>query len=784
MFDDIKKIAVIGANKEGLSLLPLLLADKKSCVTLIADSNPDAMLFKLNELGYRLSSNLNIRTTTDLGSLKDIAGLDIIINTLQDQATETFLESAEFKDVEKLGALSTRLLWAVRAGEPASGTEPNLATEQFTLLGSLREIVDAVRLTIDRKELLSVVLKLATESTRAERGSIMLIAQDEGTLRVEIAKGMDEEVVRKIRVPLGEGISGKVALEGKPALVSGKAKSENYARLMERSDVKSAMCVPLIVNGAVIGVINVSSSESKHVFTNEDLRFLTSMASLAAEVIQRSNEYERLRIDAAKFTFWRDVDSIMSSSVPIDTRLNTVARKLVEFVDGLTCFIYIYNEDRNRLFLKAASIRDSRSICALSLHPNEGIEGYAISSMKETFLVDRTAEGSTKRIYFSLPMISHGALVGTLNGHVISAQGLSKYQELFLKDIVGLIADSVYDHKKAESEKMRSRKIFAVDETGLEMITGKDPGRLATIIVTTPAAILGAEGSVLRIRTEGSAKYQAIATFGLDDKHMREYLLPFEHDTVMEVLRKQGVVAREFSEEGSPYIRSVLSAPLRVGTDIMGVLTLFNKTSDESFYPCGFSKSDAETLARFVVYAEKSLVNILAKHSVTVEKEHEKEETTLSLFEKKVEIEINRAMRTDRRLTLATIAFVWMQDAVALRKAGFESRFVAYVRKKARTFDVAVRLNKETLAFLFLDTEYNIARLLQSVAEFIITDPALNSLFNEGKVEIWYGGASFPRDGKKFTEIYAKAVTRQKFDLNKDYEAEFNPLATPPSTPA
>lgn len=774
MPDGIKKIAVIGANKEGLTLLPLLLADKKSSVVLIADSNTDAMLFKLKELGYRLSSALGIMTTTDLNEIKRIDGLDIIVNALQDQATESFLEAPEFKNVEKLGTLSTRLLWSVRAGEPATGAELDRDSEQSTLLGSLREIVDAVRLTIDRKELLSVILKLATESTRAERGSIMLLSPEEGMLRVEIAKGMDEEVVRKIRVPLGEGISGKVALDGKPVLVSGKAKGVDYSRLMERSDVKSSMCVPLVVNGEVIGVINVSSSESQHVFTNDDLRFMTSMAGLAAEVIQRSNEYERLRIDAAKFIFWKEVDSIMSSSVPLDVRLNTVAKKLVEFVAGLTCFIYIFDEDRNRLFLKAASIRDSRSIGGVSLRPGEGMEGNAITSRKEVFLVDRTDDNNIKHIYFSLPMISHGTLVGTLNGQIISAQGLSKYHELFLKDITALIGGCVYENKKAENEKMRSRKMFAVDEAGLEMISGKDARRLAIIIATTPAAILGAEGALLRIRHGGSSRYQTAAAFGLDDKHVREYFMPIERETVMEVMRKKDTVAREFSEEGSPYIRSVLSVPLRAGGEISGVLTLFNKSGDDSFYPCGFSKSDVATLARFVVYAEKSLVNILAGH--TPEAEAEKAQSTLSLFAKKVDMEISRAIRTDRHLTLATVSFIWLKDAVTVadKRPGYESTFLSYVRKKARNFDVAIRLDKETFAFLFLDAEYNIARLLQSVTEFIVTETAFAKLFNDGKVEIRYGGASFPKDGKNFAEIFNKAAQRQKFDINRDYEDEFN----------
>src|SRR4030067_720582 len=98
---------------------------------------------------------------------------------------------------------------------------------------------------------------------------------------------------------MGEGISGRVAATGKALLISGKARTEEFARPMERSDVKSAMCVPLVVSGEIIGVINVSSSESTHVFTNEDLNFLTSLAALAAEAIHRSHQYATLRAEPA-----------------------------------------------------------------------------------------------------------------------------------------------------------------------------------------------------------------------------------------------------------------------------------------------------------------------------------------------------------------------------------------------------------------------------------------------------------------------------------------------------
>ncbi|MDO8426806.1 MAG: GAF domain-containing protein [Deltaproteobacteria bacterium] len=767
---EIKNIAIIGANKEGLKLLPTLIADKKSRICLIADSNRDAMLFKLNELGYRLAKSLDIRITTDLNEVKKIPNLDIIINALQDSTAEKFLESPEFRDIEKLGPLSTRLIWGVRAAAPTTGDRSH---EQMTLLTSLREIVDAVRLTIDRKELLSVILKLATESTRAERGSIMLTSCDEGMLRVEIAKGMDEEVIRKIRVPIGEGVSGKVAKDGKPLLISGKAKGEEFARPMERSDVKSAMCVPLVVNGEIIGVINVSSYESTHVFTNEDLNFLTSLAGLAAEVIHRSNEYERLRVNSAKFTFWKEVDSIMSSSTPMDKRLNTVAKRLVEIIPGLTCFIYIFDEDRGRLFLKASSIRDSKGIGLLSLRAGEGMEGNSIESMKDLFLVDRAEEGNTKRVYLTLPMISHKLLVGTLNGQVISSQGLSKYHESFLKDIRTLLAESVYKHRQSEKETLKACKMFAVDEAGLEMITMKDPKRLVTIIATTPAAILGAEGSLLRIKQAGSKRFATAATFGLDDKSIREFFLPIEKETVMEVLRKKEAVVREFSEEASPYIRSILSRPLLVNDSVAGVLSLFNKTGEVSVYPCGFSKTDSDILARFSVYAEKALSNMAGSTAVEEKAERiEISQSPLSLFEQRVEQELNRARRFDKHLVLATVRIAGLKD-FAGNRADFESRLINHIRKKTRNFDVVVRLNEETFGFLFLDTNEKVVRLLGSITEVVANDVSFHKALAEGRADILYGYAMFPREGDSFAELFSKASNRVKLDLSKTYDPEF-----------
>ena len=774
MLHDTKNVAIIGASKDGLSLLPVLLADKKTRVRMIADQNPDAMIFKLSQLGLGLAKRLDIKLTTDLNDIKKIEDLDVIINVIQDGASEKFLESHDLKDVEKLGPLSARLIWGV-SGEGGQGLPgEGGARDSRSLLGSLHEIVDAVRLTVDRKELLSVVLKLATESTRAERGSIMLISREDGQLRMEIGKGMDEEVVRKVRVPLGVGISGKVAKDGKPLLISGKAtdkKDENFAKARDRTDVKSAMCVPLIVQNEIIGVINVSSSESSLVFTEKDLTFLMSLAGLAAEVIQRSNEYEKLRVDAAKFTFWKEADAALSSRMPLDKGLNIVAKKLAQIVPGLTCFIYIYDEDFGRFLLKASSIKDTKGLGAFSLRPGEGIEGASLDVMKDVILVDRTEEGSIKRLYLSLPMVSGGHHVGAISGHIVSARGLSIHHESFLKEIRTLIADSVFKYKQSEKEKMTSREMFAVDESGLEMLSMSDPGRLLTIMAATPAAIIGAEGALLRIKHVETGRYQPLANYGLDDTIIKNAFIPLEKETVLEVLRRKEPVTREFSEETSPYVRSILSLPLNVDGRIHGVLTLFNKTAEGVFYPSVFSKSDLDVLLRFAVYAESGLTRICkgASKEAAVAGAGP---TPLELFRKRAEEEVARARRFDKGFVLATIRIAGQTGPVFTSSEEFEHRLSALFRKKTRNFDVVVKLDAETYGFLLLDTNEKVTRPLDAIIEVVSTDAVFHDAVADGSLDILYGFALFPRDGATFKELFDYASKRERLNLSKAYDSE------------
>lgn len=94
-------------------------------------------------------------------------------------------------------------------------------------------------------------------------------------------------------IPLGRGISGGVAVSGKPVMVGDVTRDSDYLMVDER--VRSEMCVPLRINGEIIGVLD-TENHKPHAFTQTDLQLLEALAgqvSLSLERIRLLADTER-----------------------------------------------------------------------------------------------------------------------------------------------------------------------------------------------------------------------------------------------------------------------------------------------------------------------------------------------------------------------------------------------------------------------------------------------------------------------------------------------------------
>lgn len=156
---------------------------------------------------------------------------------------------------------------------------------------ALHAIATAGMETSNEDEFLQQAARVVGKSLFSENFGILLIDHDRKVLEHKAYHQTGNFPTPAI--PLGRGISGGVALSGKTVMVGDVTRDPDYLLVDER--VRSEMCVPLRINGEIIGVLD-TENHKRHAFTQADLQLLEALAgqiSLSLERIRLLADTER-----------------------------------------------------------------------------------------------------------------------------------------------------------------------------------------------------------------------------------------------------------------------------------------------------------------------------------------------------------------------------------------------------------------------------------------------------------------------------------------------------------
>jgi len=181
----------------------------------------------------------------------------------------------------------------------AEGEIEKHAEDLENLLSSLLGIHEFGMATSGVVEIGRLAKLIVTNATRllgTEMGSLMLVNEDTNMLEIVAARGLSEEVVKSIRIPIGQGVAGKVAKEGEPILCEDIERDNRFSgESNEEYTSKSFVSIPLRVRNKVIGVLNVNNKKSRERFDEKDLWLLTVLADQSAMSIENSELYKHMQ---------------------------------------------------------------------------------------------------------------------------------------------------------------------------------------------------------------------------------------------------------------------------------------------------------------------------------------------------------------------------------------------------------------------------------------------------------------------------------------------------------
>jgi serine phosphatase RsbU (regulator of sigma subunit)/anti-sigma regulatory factor (Ser/Thr protein kinase) len=169
------------------------------------------------------------------------------------------------------------------AAEPATGEEALVRLEE------VERVTDATLAYLDLDDLLAELLTRVTDILKADTAAVLLVEDDGRTLAARAAKGLEEEVERGFRLPVGRGFAGRVAATREPVVIPDLDNSPVTVvnPLMREKNVKSLLGVPLIVEGNVTGVLHVGSLTMRD-WAGRDVQLLRLVADRVALSIERS----------------------------------------------------------------------------------------------------------------------------------------------------------------------------------------------------------------------------------------------------------------------------------------------------------------------------------------------------------------------------------------------------------------------------------------------------------------------------------------------------------------
>ncbi len=174
--------------------------------------------------------------------------------------------------------------------------EAQLAADLRAALGT-STAATALTAPVALSQLLHMIVNTAAHVLAARGGSLLLVDEARQELTFEVSTADDLSTLQHIRIPLGQGIAGLVAVTGQPMAVEDAQQDPRHAAeiaAMTGYHPRSLLCVPLPYNDSVIGVLELLDKEGAEGFDANDLHALSLFARQAAVAIELSRTHRNL----------------------------------------------------------------------------------------------------------------------------------------------------------------------------------------------------------------------------------------------------------------------------------------------------------------------------------------------------------------------------------------------------------------------------------------------------------------------------------------------------------
>jgi GAF domain-containing protein len=208
----------------------------------------------------------------------------------------------------------------------------------------LQRIISTVASSLELEEVLQAVVNLLSDASGVHACFVYLVEDDGRRLVLRAAGDPYAHLVGEIALERGEGLAWWALEHGEPAFIRDNLLADprvKYVPELEEERFQSLISVPILGREAEpIGVISMHT-EAPREFTDDEVEFVVSSASLVARAIENARLYEETRRRVAELEGLTELAEAIVQAETLEQLLPEVASRARKLLQAESCHLYL-----------------------------------------------------------------------------------------------------------------------------------------------------------------------------------------------------------------------------------------------------------------------------------------------------------------------------------------------------------------------------------------------------------------------------------------------------------
>lgn len=752
------KIAIVGAEREGLEILSILRQEKSLSVSMLLDPEKRALGFRLEEYGYTYSDDLRLRLTHRMRDLAAFQDLSMVIDAYPDRYHKD-LYDLDIYPAEVINGSAARFIWELKSIKDAESRRPIIDGRIKGVIEAINHGLRSIPQAMAIDEHGALLLRTSFLGTHATAAQLTLLEKGEPYKIIkDINAGADLLIKRVFSRPyIREREEAdkiiRYVVENRRPWEGGMGVVKGWGGLS---------AVPVIEESDLLGILWLFYPSPALDLVRDDFTFISFLLPLFGRALKGAMDSESSRLASVEEALSDEPLNIIESEKPIGSKLKEINQTLHRLLKAEDSHIYIKDPATGDLVLQATTYKYPFLLGKVCLKKGQGILGEVLEQetplvLMETAIGDsrfekRFARSEDTIALLYLPLVVKDKGVGIIAMEFTNVRHITPDIYQTLQDMGGHLANVIGSDMERYRMSQKMIRLSTVNEEGIELLSTADLQKVFALTTSSSAMLLDSEVSILRL-TE-NAGLPVKSTYGTHEGKMDQTLLELDQGIAATVFQTRVPVLihdlPEYTELASsqdfPY-KTAIVLPILFNKELFGTLSLYNKIASEAFSSIFFTEDDREIIEHFIQYVARGIVN--AKRYSERQSLITIDEMTGLRNERYLQMrfpeEINRAKRFNRCVSLIFFEVKPFDDPVIKDVARLAKETLRYI-------DVLVRLKDAKFAALLPDTKEGVkdaSRRLTTGFSWLKG--------NRPELALYAGYSTYPDDGEDMHELIKKA---------------------------